>query len=215
MLGPRKASFQMKQQISDADLKEAQNLFEKACALTKGELILHDNQGRKPPGFWKKLQLKRAAKLLERVLLLAPNHWNSMWILGKTVQRLGNEKAAFEWFVKAWDQKPKNVNVAREAALSAMHLGLSRHAIGYCEEAVKLEPNNSGLVSNLALSLLHDGRPEQALVMAERAFAMDANDKVNENVLRIIKHIATTKSPCPKNGEELNAYCKNHKDIFR
>jgi hypothetical protein len=51
--------------------------------------------------------------------------------------------------------------------------------------------------------------------MAERAFAMDANDKVNENVLRIIKHIATTKSPCPKNGEELNAYCKNHKDIFR
>ena len=205
----------MNQQISDATKKEAQKLYEKACALIHGELILHENQGRKAPGFWTKLKLKRATKLFEQVLLLIPNNWASMWFLGKTVQRLGDERAGFDWFVKAWDQKPQNVDVAREAALSAMRLGLSRHAIEYCEEAIKLEPNNSGMVCNLSLALLHDGRLEQALETAKQAASMDAKDKVNENVLRVVKHFATSKSPCPKNSEELDVYCKKHREIFR
>ena len=83
-----------------------------------------------------------------------------MWMLGKVVQRLGDERSAFDWFAKAWDQKPENINVAREAALSAMHLGLARHAIEYCEEALKLEQNEPGLVCNLALAFLHGGKPE-------------------------------------------------------
>ena len=205
----------MEQTNSDPARKEAQRLYEKACALTRGELLLHENQFRKPPSLWTRFRLNRAVKLFERVLELAPNHWNSVWILGKTVQRLGKEREAFDWFVKAWDLKPQNANVAREAALSAMKLGLGRHAVEYCEEALAFEPNEPGLVSNLALALLHAGRPEQALEKAQEAVALDARDKVNENVLRAIRHIIANKSACPQNSAELDAYCKKYREIFR
>jgi tetratricopeptide (TPR) repeat protein len=194
--------------------KEAQKLWEKACALTEGELILHENQGRKPPGFWTRLKLKRAVKLFETVLQLAPEHWNSMWILGKTMQRLGDERAAFEWFVKAWDQTPRNADVAREAALSAMNLGLARHAIEYCEEALKLEPNEPGLVCNLALAFLHDNQPMIALEQVKRAISLDATDAVTKNVLLVTEHIIATKARCPRSSAEFGDYCRRHRDIF-
>ena len=195
--------------------KEAQKLWEKACALTKEELILHENQGRKPPRFWTGLKLKRAVKLFEKVLQLAPNHWNSMWILGKTVQRLGDERAAFDWFVKAWDQTPRNIDVAREAALSAMHLGLARHAIEYCEGALKLEPNDSGMICNLALALIHDGKPSEAVTKAKLAVDGNPKDTVSVNVLRLAQHIAQTNSACPRNSAEIQEYCRKHREIFR
>jgi tetratricopeptide (TPR) repeat protein len=195
--------------------KDAQKLYEKACALTKGELILHENQGRKLPGFWTRLKLKRAVKLLERVLELVPTHWNSMWILGKTVQRLGDERAAFDWFVKACDQKPRDPNAAREAALSAMNLGLARHAIEYCEEALKLEPNEPGLICNLALALIHDGKPVEAVARARLAVDRDPSDTASQNVLRLAQHLVQTNSPCPRNNAEIQDYCRKHRDIFR
>ena len=195
--------------------KAAQKLYEKACALTKGELILHENQGRKRPSFWVKLKLKRAVKLFEQVLQLAPTNWSSMWILGKTFQRLGDERAAFDWFVKAWDQTPRNSDVAREAALSAMHLGLARHAIEYCEEALKLEPNEPGLICNLALALIHDGKPVEALVKAKLALDRDANDSVSKSVFQLAQHLAQTNSPCPRNSAEIQEFCRKHPEVFR
>lgn len=194
--------------------KEAQKLWEEACALTKGELILHENQGQKPPGFWTRSKLKRAVKLFEKVLDLTPNHWNSMWMLGKTVQRLGNERAAFDWFVKAWDQTPRSIDVAREAALSAMHLGLARHAIEYCEEALKLESKDSGMICNLALALIHDGKPSEAVAKAELAVDGNPKDTVSVNVLRLAQHLAQTNSPCPRNSAEIQEYCRKHSEIF-
>lgn len=200
---------------SPAARNEAQKLWEKACALTKGELILHENQGRKPPGFWIRLKLRRAVKLFEKVLHLTPNHWNSMWILGKTVQRLGDERAAFDWFVKAWDQTPRNIDVAREAALSAMHLGLARHAIEYCEEALKLEPNDSGMICNLALAMIHDGKPSEALAKAKVAVDGNPKDIVSVNVMKLAQHLVETKATCPRNSAEIQDYCRKHPEIFR
>ena len=195
--------------------KEAQKLWKKACALTKGELVLHENQGRKPPNFWVRFKLKRAVKLYERVLQLAPNHWNSMWILGKAVQRLGDERAAFNWFVKAWDQTPRNVNVAREAALSAMNLGLARHAIEYCEEALKLEPDEPGLICNLSLALIHDGKPTEALAKAKFAVELNPKDSVSMSVMQLAQHLEQTNSICPRNSAEVQDYCRKHREIFR
>lgn len=195
--------------------KEAQKLWETACALTNGELILHENQDRKSPGFWIRLKLKRAVRLFERVLQLTPNHWNSMWLLGKTVQRLGNERAAFDWFVKACDQTPRNVDVAREAALSAMHLGLARHAIEYCEEALKLEPNEPGLICNLALALIHDQKPSEALMKAKLAVDGNPKDIVSLNVMRLAQYLVQAKTPCPRNSAEIQDFCRKHREIFR
>jgi|SRR5215510_5241624 len=194
--------------------KEAQKLYRKACALTKGELVLHENQGRKPPGFWVMLKLKRAVRLFEKLLLLVPDHWNSMWILGKTVQRLGDERAAFGWFVQAWDQNPRNVDVAREAALSAMHLGLARQAIEYCEEALKLEPNEPGLICNLALALIHDGKPAEALHKAKLAVDRNPKDAVAVNVMRLAKHLVESNFACPRNSAEAHEYYRKHREVF-
>lgn len=199
----------------DATRQKAQRLYEKACEIVQPELVFHENQGRSAPNFWVRLKLRRAVGLFRKVLRIAPRHWNSMWFLGKTLQRLGNEHAAFEWFAKAWDLEPKNADVAREASLSAMHLGLGRHAIEYSEEALKLEPNEAGLICNLGLAYLHNGQPEKALEVVRSAKALDENDKVTENVFRLVRHIIENKSPCPKNSAEMDAYCKRHRDAFR
>ena len=195
--------------------KKAQAIYDKACALTKGELILHENQGRKPPNFWIRFKLRRATKLFREVLELAPDNWASMWLLGKTVQRLGDEKTAFEWFVKAWDQKPKNVDVAREASLSAMNLGLARHAVEYCEEALRLDPQDAGLLCNLALAMLHDGKSAEAFTLAQQAIDRNPSDAVCKSVMKLAQHFVRTKASCPRNSAELDAYCRKHRDIFR
>jgi tetratricopeptide (TPR) repeat protein len=179
-----------------------------------GELLLHETQFRKPANLWVRFKLWRAARLFREVLRALPNDWRSMWQLGKTIQRLGDEEAAFGWFEKAWDLKPKNADVAREAALSAMHLGLGQHAIEYSEEALRIEPDEPGLVCNLALSLLHAGRPQQALEKVQEAVRLDKNDKVSENTLRVIRHIAENKAACPQNSAALQTYCKQHREIF-
>jgi Flp pilus assembly protein TadD len=205
----------MEKQEIDATRRKAQRFYEKACALVKGELVFHENQGRTAPNLWVSFKLRRATGLFQKVIRLVPRHWNSMWLLGKTVQRLGDEQTAFEWFVKAWDLEPKNADVAREASLSAMNLGLGRHAIEYSEEALKVEPNEAGLMCNLGLAYLHDGQPEKALEIVQHAKVLDGNDKVNENVLRLIQHIISNKSACPQNRAEMDAYCLKHRDAFR
>lgn len=135
-------------------------------------------------------------------------------MLGKTVQRLGDERAAFDWFVKAWDQTPNSVDVAREAALSAMNLGLARHAIEYCEEALKLKPNEPGLICNFALALIHDGKPTEALAKAKLAIDGNPKDIVSLNVMRLAQHLAQTNSACPRNSAEIQEYCRRHREIF-
>lgn len=199
---------------SPAARKVAQGLWQKACVLTEGELILHESQKREPPGFWSRLKLKRAQRLLQQILALTPDHWNSMWLLGKSVQRFGDERAAFEWFVKAWNQAPRNADVAREAALSAMHLGLSRHAVAYCEEALKLEPNDPGLTCNLALALIHDGKPLEALAKAKLAVEGNPSDGVSGNVMRLAQHLVQSGTSCPRNSAELQEYCHRHRSLF-
>lgn len=193
---------------------EAQRLWEKACELTKGEIILHENQGLRPPGFIAWIKLKRASSLFKRILVLVPNHWNSMWLLGKVTQRLGNERGAFDLFNKAWDQKPGNIDVAREAALSAMHLGFSRHAIEYCEEGLKLEPNNPGMICNLGLALIHDGKPQEALTKIKLAVQLNPSDSVSVNVLKLAVFLIETNSSCPSNSAQLQKFCQQNKNIF-
>lgn len=137
-----------------------------------------------------------------------------MWMLGKTVQRIGKERTAFDWFVKAWDETPQNVDVAREAALSAMRLGLARHAIEYCEAALKLKPDEPGLMCNLALALIHNGQSAEALAKAKIAVDRNPKDIVNVNVLRLAAHLLKTGDPCPRDSAELDAYCRKHREIF-
>jgi tetratricopeptide (TPR) repeat protein len=204
---------------SQADLDrqngKAQRWYKRACTLSHGELLLHEHQFRKAPSFWIRLKLKRAAALFKKVLVCSPHHWNSMWLLGKTEQRLGNERAALDWFAKACEEPHNNANVPREASLSAMHLGLSRHAIEYCEEALKIEPGSAGLLCNLGLAYLHDGKPAEALVHVQRAIEADPQDPVSRNVLRLIEHIIATKAACPKSSIEMQEYCQKHKGIFK
>jgi Flp pilus assembly protein TadD len=134
-----------------------------------------------------------------------------MWMLGKTVQRLGDERAAFDWFAKAWDLKPGNADVAREASLSAMNLGMGVMAVEYCEEALTIEPRNPGLLSNLALSQLLAGRPQDALETVREALELDSQDTVTAAVHRLIHHVVVSKSAWPRSSAEMHEYCRRHR----
>jgi tetratricopeptide (TPR) repeat protein len=205
----------MSKELSQDEVELHNKFYNEATQLIKNHLLLHERQQMPKPGFWDRRKLNRAIKLFQKVIEINPDNWQAMWITGKVQQRLDDHEQAFQCFVKAWDLEPNNADVAREAALTAMNLGYTEEAIKYCNEALRVEPGEAGLLGNFALALLHAGRGVEALQQAEEALAANPSDKVNENVLKAIRHIVATHAPCPKNADELDRYCQTHRKIFR
>jgi hypothetical protein len=64
-------------------------------------------------------------------------------------------------------------------------------------------------------SELHNKYYNEALQKVQEAVQANPNDKVNVNVLRVIRQIIETKVPCLKSADELQHYCQQHREIFR
>jgi Flp pilus assembly protein TadD len=126
-----------------------------------------------------------------------------MYMLGKIQQRLGDQKKALKWFLRACEVNPDQPDVAREAALSAIDTGDGRAAVRYCEAAIRLSPNDYGLVSNLALAYLIAGDLTQARACAEDAVRKAPNDKISKRVRVIVNEVADGKRRAPKTGLEI------------
>ena len=148
--------------------------------------------------------------MFDRVLALKPNNWSAMWVVGKVQQRLGDEAAALNWFEKSWQAHPSHPDVAREASLSAMHLGRSNLAIVYAHHAAQLDPQSAGLQANLALAYLLAGQLQQAQTNIDLSLKADPADPISKSVQAIIKHFASTRQPPPKTLQDLQVYWSKH-----
>jgi hypothetical protein len=60
-----------------------------------------------------------------------------MWALGRIEQRRGNPAAALAWFEKAHRIQPDQPDVAREASLAALDIGLSEKAVALFSQSVQ------------------------------------------------------------------------------
>jgi Flp pilus assembly protein TadD len=131
-----------------------------------------------------------------------PEGWSSMWALGKISQRLGDQAAAFDWFVKAHSLKPDQPDVAREAGIAALDLGRAEAALTLCRAAVACGPDDPGLVCNLALAHCLAGDDAEAVRCVTQAAERDPADPVTATVRHFIREVASGKRPRPRSLQE-------------
>lgn len=172
-------------------------LYEKATDLISGLMLLHGNIDRNFNWFERR-KIKKAIDLFEKCISINPQSWNSMWLMGKAYQCLGDKSQALNWFEKAFELQNNNPDVAREATLQAISLGMADKAIFYAEKAIEADPNDSGLYSNYALALIIGKRGVDALNSINKAIQMNPNDPINKNVLGLFKSIVEGKQPYPE-----------------
>ena len=189
-------------------VEEHNRAFERAAQLVRGEIILHGHRPPSSPTASVRSKLERALQLFVRVLELNPKNWGAMWLVGKVHQRLGDQSAAFTWFVRAYGVNPSQADVAREASLCAMSLGRSEEAIAYARSAVESQPSNGGLQANMALALLLAGRLDEAKTAIDEATAGGAADTISQTVASMIDHFIAVGRKPPTTTAALEDYWK-------
>jgi tetratricopeptide (TPR) repeat protein len=183
-------------QLTDAQTKKFNEIYDKAWALQRGNVVLSENYYVKL-GFFRKLKLRKSIKLFKQCLNLYPQSWQSAWAIGKANQALENDEEALLWFEHAYKIDQSNINVPREASLQCLNLGLSEKAVFYAKAAVDLDRNNDGLYANYALALLIDKKGDEALAAINKALEMNSQDQINKNIHGLIIDVVSGNSPYP------------------
>jgi hypothetical protein len=187
---------------TEEDRVRHNELYQRACDLTKGLLIL-GNQETAPLEASERQRLEEAIRLFIEVVAIKPDNWAAMWLLGKILQRLGEYGQGLEWFARAHRINPDQPDVAREAAIAAMDLGRPEEAIPYCEAAIAAKSDDPGLRANLALALLFSEKPAEARAIGQEAMARDPADAITVQLVRIIEEVLSGERPCPHHIRDL------------
>jgi tetratricopeptide (TPR) repeat protein len=192
--------------LSPEQIEEHNRSHKRAFQLTQGEIMLQGRASASRPSWWTRRKLKRALKLVGRVLEINPENWSAMWLAGKIHQRLGDWVAALDSFARAYRINPEHADVSREASVSAMNAGRHEEAILYAESALRARPSDAGLHANLVLAYLLVDRLGDARPPIEKAIALDPSDGISRTIQKMIEHFDTTGRTPPSTIEMLEKY---------
>lgn len=176
--------------------QEFNDLFEKAGKRQEG-LILLDGYHRKKLNESEKLKLEESIMDLKKCLDIIPNHWQSMMLIAKALQRLERHSEALEQLEAALKIELENHSIAVEASLEAMHLKDLNKAIQYSEESLKRKPNDFVLLGNHAMNLLIAEKDQEAKETIDKAIKLQPRDSVNRNIESLINDVLLGKRDRP------------------
>jgi tetratricopeptide (TPR) repeat protein len=185
-------------EFTQAEADRHNALIAKGWALTKGRLVLHDQEPSGRPGWFSRWQLRRAIRCFEQALAINPEGWSSMWAPGKIHHRIGDQATAFSWFAQAHALRPDEPEVAREAGLAALDIGRVGEGLTLCQAAVACKPDDPGLVSNLALAHCLAGQDAEAERCAVEAVKRVPSDEIPATVLQFVREVASGQRPRPE-----------------
>jgi tetratricopeptide (TPR) repeat protein len=188
----------MQREFTEAEAATHNALTERGRQLSKGQLILAEDEPRGRPGWFVRRKLKQAVRCYEQALQINPEGWPSMWTLGKIHQRLGDHETSLNWFARAHDINPTHPDVAREAGLAALDCGKASLAVRFCSAAANNDPGNAGLVANLALAHMLNGDDTNAVECAERAVRATPEDEISRAVLEFVRAVADGRRARPR-----------------
>ncbi len=123
-------------------------------------------------------------------LEIHPEHYQSMWMLGRIYQLLGDPDMAFLWFAKANAAKPHDPGLVRDAGRAALDIGRAEESLALCREAVTFWSDDPVLVRNLALAHCLAGEDLEAERCAAEAVQLDPTDSISVTVLDLIRDVA-------------------------
>ncbi len=187
--------------LSEKEISKYNYHYTKAWKITNNYIYLHENNFKKNSWIGR-IRTKTAIKHFLIAKELYPNY-SIDWGLGKIYQYLGNYKKALNYFEQAFEMESTNVDVAREASISALDILDFEKALFYSDKAIKLNSNDSGLYCHRALIYIFTEKNEKALQYVEKALSIDSNDEINKNTKKYIDNIINKTINRPKHPSEI------------
>ncbi|WP_241686585.1 SseB family protein [Flavobacterium sp. YO12] len=184
------------QELQNKKYQEFNEIFERAGKKQEG-LILLDRYRSKKLNESEKLKLEESVKDFKKCLEIVPEHWQSMVLMSKALQRLEKHQDALEQLELAFKLELENHIIPMEASLEAMHLKDLKKAIFYSEESLKRNPNDFTLLGNHAMNLLVAKKDLEAQETIYKAIKLQPNDSINKNIESIIKDVIAEKRERP------------------
>lgn len=176
--------------------QEFNEIFERAGKKQEG-LILLDGYQKKELKESDKLKLEESIKDFKKCLEIVPEHWQSMILMSKALQRLERHKEALEQLEFAFKLELENHIIPMEASLEAMHLKDIEKAIFYSEESLKRSLDDFALLGNHAMNLLVAKKDQEAKATIDKAIKLQPNDSINKNIESIIIDVISGKRTRP------------------
>ena len=171
-------------------------IYERAIKKQEGLIILGEYH-KKRLNSSEKLKLEESVDCFQKCLEIVPNHWQSMFLMAKSLQRLERHAEALEQLELAFNTEKENHTIAMEASIEAMHLKDIDKALYYSEESLQIKPNDFVLMGNYAMNLLIAKKDQEAKEMIEKAIKIKPNDSVNKNIESIVKDVLSGKRSRP------------------
>jgi tetratricopeptide (TPR) repeat protein len=110
-----------KNEIENKKYQEFNILYERAGKKQEG-LISLDDYKRKTLSISDKLKLEESIEDYKKCLSIFPEHWQSMVLMAKALQRLERHSESLEQLELAFNIELQNHSIPMEASLEAMHL---------------------------------------------------------------------------------------------
>jgi Flp pilus assembly protein TadD len=187
------------QSMSDKSVELHNKYYESGAALIEPYMVIH-NQSIRPADVE---NIRKGIELLNEATLLNTSNWPAYWIKGKGYQALGESESAYSEFKKSYEIQKDNPDVARELMIECLNLGRAEEGVTVSLHALSLQPNNSGLNANVGLAYLIAGDLQAAKKYVARAIVLDDSDRINKNLLSMIKEVESGKRDQPKKYGDL------------
>ncbi|MFC4817683.1 MULTISPECIES: SseB family protein [unclassified Flavobacterium] len=183
-------------ELENKKYQEINEIFERAKKRQEGLIIL-DGYKIKKLEESHKLRLEESINDFQKCIAIFPEHWQSMFLMAKSLQRLERHSEAFEQLEAAFKIELENHAIPLEASLEAMHLKDTDAALYYSGEALKRSSNDYAVMGNHAMNLLLAYKDNEAKDMIEKAIKIHPNDSVNKNIKSIVEDVILGKRKRP------------------
>ena len=188
--------------LTNEQIERFNSLYQQACDKMKGLVILEDYRP-KGIGFFEKLRANKAIKYFHEALSIYPDHFQSLFLLGKLHQRLKDYEQALQYFDAALKLELTNHNIPLEASLVAMHLNQVDRAIEYSKEALRRKPDDFAVLGNHAMNLLIAGLDNEAKEVIDKAILLNPADNINQRIQSKIQAVISGHVKRPTFAESL------------
>lgn len=171
-------------------------IFDQASKKQQGLVLLGDYRAKSLTSS-EKSRLEESVNGFEKCLEMFPDHWQSMVLMAKSLQRLERHKEALEQLEKAFEIEQANHIIPMEAALEAMHLQDIDKALFYSGESLQRKPGDYALMGNHAMNLLVGKKDAEAKTIIAKAIKIEPNDPVNKNIAALVADVISGKRKRP------------------